>query len=182
MQRFVIVTVAVIIGVIASQLFFSDKPSSPASEPQIVEQENHAPQEQPANNETLSTQAANPFAELISKSADGAEVFIIEPVDGAQVTSPLTVKFGIKNMVLAKAGEDVESSGHHHLLIDLQELPNLSAPLPATDQLIHFGGAQTETTIELEPGEHTLQLLLGNYLHIPHDEPVLSEKITINVQ
>lgn len=119
---------------------------------------------------------------LISKAAEGADVFIMEPGDGTVVSSPVTVKFGITNMTVAKAGDDVEFSGHHHLLIDLEELPPMDAPLPATDQIIHFGGAQTETTIELEPGEHTLQLLLGNYLHIPHDKPVLSKKITITVE
>ena len=119
---------------------------------------------------------------LISKSTEGAKVFIIEPANGATVTSPVTVKFGIENMTLAKAGDNVEFSGHHHLLINIDELPALDAPLPATDQLIHFGGAQTETTVELPAGQHTLQLLLGNYLHIPHDTPVISEKITITVE
>lgn len=128
------------------------------------------------------TTAPNPFAELISAAADGAEVFIIKPKNGATVSSPLTVKFGIRNMLVAKAGDQTEFSGHHHLLINLEELPKLDAPLPATDQIVHFGGAQTETTIELEAGENTLQLLLGNYLHIPHNTPVLSEKISITVE
>lgn len=124
----------------------------------------------------------NPFSSLLSEAADGAEVFIIEPVDGATVSSPITVKFGIRNMTVAKAGDQTEFSGHHHLLINLDQLPNLQAPLPATDQIIHFGGAQTETTINLTPGEHSLQLLLGNYVHIPHKQAVLSKKITIDVQ
>ncbi len=119
---------------------------------------------------------------LISTSPDGADVFIMEPGDGATVSSPVTVKFGITNMTVAKAGDNQANSGHHHLLINLETLPPMDAPLPATDQIIHFGGAQTETVIELEPGQHSLQLLLGNYLHIPHDKPVLSKKITINVE
>lgn len=124
----------------------------------------------------------NPFSSLISEAADGAEVFIIEPADGAFVSSPVTIKFGIRNMTVAKAGDQTEFSGHHHLLINLEQLPNLQAPLPATDQIIHFGGAQTETTIELTPGVHSLQLLLGNYAHIPHQQAVLSKKITVTVQ
>ena len=133
----------------------------------------------------ISLETAEPdsaFQDLISKSAANADVFILEPGNGTTVSSPVTVKFGITNMTVAKAGENVKFSGHHHLLINLGDLPDMTAPLPATDQVIHFGGAQTETTIELEPGEHTLQLLLGNYLHIPHDKPVLSKKITITVE
>ena len=85
-------------------------------------------------------------------------------------------------MQVAAAGTNIENSGHHHLLIDMDELPDLSTPLPATEQLVHFGKGQTETQIELSAGTHTLQLLLGNYLHIPHDAPVISKKITITVQ
>ena len=135
----------------------------------------------PSDTDSL-PQAPSGESSLISKSAEGAEVFIIEPGDGSVVSSPVTVKFGATNMAIVKAGDNQEHSGHHHLLIDLEELPPLDAPLPATEQLIHFGGGQTETTIELPPGEHTLQLLLGNYLHIPHDKPVLSKKITITVE
>jgi len=119
---------------------------------------------------------------LISSAPEGADVFILEPGHGTTVSSPVTVKFGITNMIVAKAGDNQPNSGHHHLLIDLEELPAMDSPLPATDQIIHFGGAQTETVVELEPGEHTLQLLLGNYLHIPHDQPVLSKRITITVE
>jgi len=119
---------------------------------------------------------------LISSSPDNAAVFIMEPGDGSTVTSPVTVKFGITNMTVAPAGDNQPNSGHHHLLIDLTTLPDMTQPLPATEQIIHFGGGQTETTVELAPGEHTLQLLLGNYLHIPHDKPVLSKKITVTVE
>lgn len=145
-----------------------------------VEPEQSKPQE--VTPDAKATSEPNPFSALVSEAADGAEVFIIEPLAGAVVTSPITVKFGIRNMSVAKAGDQTEYSGHHHLLINLDELPNLGAPLPATEQIIHFGGAQTETSVELAPGKHTLQLLLGNYAHIPHDKPVLSEKISITVQ
>ena len=119
---------------------------------------------------------------LISTSPENAAVFIIEPSDGAVVSSPVTIKFGVSNMVIAPAGKNIENSGHHHLLLNLDTLPDLSLPLPATDRIIHFGKGQTQTTVNLEPGINSLQLLLGNYLHIPHDKPVLSKKITVTVQ
>jgi len=136
----------------------------------------------PSPGQQASSQANDAFRGLITKSAPGADVFIMEPGDGSTVSSPLTVKFGITNMTLAKAGDNVDLSGHHHLLIDVDELPSMTAPLPASEKIIHFGGAQTETTVELTPGQHTLQLILGNYLHIPHDTPVMSKKITITVE
>lgn len=110
------------------------------------------------------------------------QVYIISPADGAVVSSPVTIRFGLTGMGVAPAGSDIDNTGHHHLLINMDELPDFGLPLPSTDQLIHFGGGQTETTIELESGEHSLQLLLGNYAHIPHDPPLLSEKITITVE
>ena len=119
---------------------------------------------------------------LISNAADNAVVFIMQPGDGSTVSSPLTVKFGITNMSVSPAGIDQPNSGHHHLLIDLIELPDMTEPLPTTDNIVHFGKGQTETTLILEPGEHSLQLLLGNYLHIPHDQPVISKKIHITVE
>lgn len=119
---------------------------------------------------------------LISSAPVNASVSIVEPMDGAVLSSPISIKFGITNMQVAAAGTNIENSGHHHLLIDMDELPDLTMPLPATEQLVHFGKGQTETQIELSAGTHTLQLLLGNYLHIPHDAPVISEKITITVQ
>lgn len=110
-------------------------------------------------------------------------VYIITPLDGEEVTSPVTVRFGLKGQGVAPAGVDKPNTGHHHLLIDVDELPPLEAPLPAIEnKIVHFGGGQTETTIELSPGTHTLQLILGDYLHIPHDPPVISKKITITVK
>jgi Domain of unknown function (DUF4399) len=114
-------------------------------------------------------------------SPAGAEVYFIAPQDGATVTSPVTVKFGLKGMGVAPAGIALENTGHHHLLIDT-ELPPLDAPIPAGAQHVHFGKGQTETTIELEPGKHTLQLVLGDQLHIPHEPALISKKITVTVK
>lgn len=119
---------------------------------------------------------------LVSKAPAEAKVYFIEPANGATVSSTFTVKFGLSGMGVAPAGTDKENTGHHHILIDMAELPDMTKPLPANDHVKHFGGGQTETTLTLESGEHTLQLLLGNHLHIPHDEPVLSERITITVE
>ena len=115
-------------------------------------------------------------------SPPGAAVYIISPADGATVSSPVTVQFGLKGMGVAPAGIEKDKTGHHHLLIDVAELPPLDEPIPADANHKHFGGGQTEVTLELPPGTHTLQLLLGDQNHIPHEPPVLSEKITITVQ
>ena len=111
----------------------------------------------------------------------GAEAYIISPHDGAKVHGPVLVQFGLKGMGIAPAGVKAENTGHHHLLIDTDPPADLGAPLPATEQIVHFGKGQTETTLHLAPGKHTLQLLLGDQNHVPHQPPVLSKKITITV-
>jgi len=113
---------------------------------------------------------------------EGAQAYIISPQDGDTVSSPVTVVFGLRGIGVAPAGVQQANTGHHHLLIDLEEPENYSLPLPTTDQVVHFGGGQTEATIELEPGEHTLRLVLGDHLHIPHEPPVMSEIVTITVE
>jgi len=100
---------------------------------------------------------------------------------GEQVTSPVRVRFGLSGMGVAPAGIEAANTGHHHLLIDVDSLPDLSQPLPATDHVKHFGKGQTEVQIELSPGQHTLQLVLGDYLHRPHSQPLMSKPITITV-
>lgn len=111
---------------------------------------------------------------------EGARVFFITPADGDTVSSPVTVEFGIEGMQVVRAGDSTPDSGHHHLLVDTG-LPNLDLPVPADGSHIHFGDASTSTELALEPGRHTLQLLLGDHLHVPHDPPVMSERITITV-
>ena len=112
----------------------------------------------------------------------GAEVYIVSPKDGARVKSPVTVVFGLKGMGIAPAGIKFDNSGHHHLLIDSDLPADLSQPLAANEKSVHFGKGQTESSVTLPPGKHTLQLVLGDSLHIPHDPPVVSKKITITVE
>ena len=115
-------------------------------------------------------------------SPEGAQAYIISPANGEVVSSPVTVKFGLMGMGVAPAGTDKAKTGHHHLLINLDKLPALDKPVPSDAQHKHFGGGQTQTTLELAPGKHTLQLILGDKAHIPHNPPVISEKITITVK
>ena len=130
----------------------------------------------------LALLAAPAAAELPRQPApEGAAVYFISPADGAVVSSPVTVKFGLRGMGVAPAGLDHPHTGHHHLLLG-SPVVDMGLPLPKTEQIRHFGGGQTETSLELAPGAHTLQLLLGDYLHIPHDPPVVSEAIAITVE
>jgi hypothetical protein len=113
----------------------------------------------------------------------GAEVYFIAPQNGAKLHSPVTIKFGLKGMGIAPAGIKFDNTGHHHLLVDtdFSEL-KLDAPMPATDKIVHFGKGQTETTLTLAPGKHTLQLVFADYLHQSFDPPLHSKKITITVE
>ena len=134
-----------------------------------------APAEMPA------PAAAPPAPAVMRTSAPaGAEAYIIAPANGATVTSPVTVAFGLRGIGVAPAGIDLPNTGHHHLLIDT-ELANFDSPIPANAQHVHFGLGQTETTVELAPGRHELRLVLGDHLHIPHDPPVTSDVVTITV-
>ena len=132
----------------------------------------------PANQETMST------ALLRTPSPEGASVYVVSPRDAASgiPAGEVTVVFGLKGMGVAPAGIEFPDTGHHHLLINAKETPRLDVPIPADENHIHFGKGQTETTLNLEPGTYTLQLVLGDHLHIPHDPPVMSEKVTITVK
>jgi len=111
-----------------------------------------------------------------------AYVYIGWPNDGEVVrTTHLKVWFGTRNFGVAPAGTNKANTGHHHLLIDVP-LPPLDQPIPNDKNHLHFGLGQTETYIDLPPGTHTLQLLMGDADHIPHDPPVMSKKITIHVR
>ena len=116
-----------------------------------------------------------------SPAPPGVELYFVSPQDGAALTNPVTVRFGLKGMGIAPAGIAMENTGHHHLLIDT-ELPPLDRPVPADAQHVHFGKGQTEAVVTLAPGPHRLQLLLGDHLHLPHDPPVVSKVIAITVR
>ena len=124
---------------------------------------------------------------LLGARAAGAEpderrVFFIGLDDKAVVNNPVLVRFGVHGMKVVPAGEAQPDAGHHHLLIDVDELPPLDQPLPATEQIVHFGQGQSQTELSLSPGQHSLQLLFADHLHVPHDPPVMSKKIVIHVR
>jgi Domain of unknown function (DUF4399) len=116
-----------------------------------------------------------------STAPAGARLYFITPADGATVKSPVRIEFGLDGMDVVPAGTVAPMSGHHHVIIDA-ELPPMNLPIPADEHNVHFGDGRTATELPLEPGQHTLQLLLGDHLHIPHQPPVTSEKITITVE
>lgn len=128
----------------------------------------------------LTLMCAGAFADQLP-SAPGTEVYIISPQDGAKVKSPVTVVFGLKGMGIAPAGVKFDNTGHHHLLLDTDVPKDLTLPLPVTDNIRHFGKGQTETSLELTPGKHTLQLLLADFTHTPFTPNVVSKKVTITV-
>ena len=126
-------------------------------------------------------------AEGLNESAsENAKVFIVEPTDNQIFTieqaKKINVVFGSKNISIKPAGELVPNSGHHHLLINIDLLPDLSMPIPASDQFIHFGKGQESTVIDLPKGRHKLQLILGNHVHVPHKPPVMSDPIYVEVK
>jgi len=118
----------------------------------------------------------------VTKAPVDVAVYIISPGDGASAGQEFTVRFGLKGMGVAPAGVVKERTGHHHLLVDVRELPPAGQPIPKDDNHLHFGGGQTEATLKLKPGTHTLQLELGDENHIPFDPPLVSKRITIHVK
>ena len=138
-------------------------------------------QQEPETAATAEMPAAEPVALPKTAAPEGARVFFITPADGDTVPNPVRVEFGIEGMSVVAAGVNEQHSGHHHLIIDAG-LPDLGMPIPADANYIHFGDGSTFTELTLAPGVHTLQLLLGDHLHIPHDPPVMSETITITVE
>lgn len=142
------------------------------------QQEPTSPAEPPA-----AAAAPAPTASLPRTPAPaGASAYIIAPADGARVTNPVRVVFGLKGFGVAPAGVERPDAGHHHLLVDAGLPANLGMPLPNDERHRHFGGGQTEVELTLAPGRHTLQLVLGDHLHVPHDPPIASAVVTIEVQ
>ncbi len=129
------------------------------------------------------------FAGGTTPAPSEAQVYFANLDDGATVSSPFTVVFGLKGMGVAPSGVEKASTGHHHLLIDRPPLgqgedgaDELAYGLPSDENHRHFGGGQTEVTLDLAPGQHTLQLVLGDHAHVPHATPVVSPVITITVE
>lgn len=138
------------------------------------------------NNKALLLTAASAllFSNVLmasTPSPDGAKAYIISPANGSTVSSPVKVQFGLKGMGVAPAGVDKAKTGHHHLLIDT-DVPAMDKPIPKDAKHKHFGGGQTEVMLDLKPGKHTIQLLLGDKGHMPHSPAVMSEKVTITVK
>ena len=116
-------------------------------------------------------------------SPEGAKVYFVNLSDGDTVKSPVFIQFGLSGMGIAPAGVEKENTGHHHLIInEAIEGEELEYAVPADEQHIHFGKGQTEATVELPAGTHTLQLVLGDWSHVPHDKPVMSERISVTVK
>lgn len=110
-----------------------------------------------------------------------AVVYIITPRDGQRVRSPITVRFGLRNMGVTRAGDTTPNMGHHHLLVDVTDPVEPNEPLPTDRKHLHFGAGQTETQLDLPPGKHTLQLVLGDAEHKPFNPVVASNRVTITV-
>lgn len=114
-------------------------------------------------------------------SADGTTVAFANLSDGDVVPPAFVVRFTISGMGIAPAGSQIENTGHFHLLIDMPGAPDFNQPLPANDHIRHYGKGQTQDELGLAEGKHTLQLLLADHAHVPHDPPVMSDVITIVV-
>ena len=137
-----------------------------------------------AQSESAKNAKAKALAKIgmdVTPSPAGAKVYFIEPKNGAEVKGPVKVVFGLAGMGVAPAGTQKDNTGHHHLVIDGAAF-DATRPLPVSDQIKHFGNGQTETTVTLAPGKHTLQLVLGDWKHQPHSPAVISETITITVK
>ncbi|WP_424967744.1 DUF4399 domain-containing protein [Dinoroseobacter sp. S375] len=120
---------------------------------------------------------------------EGAAVYFVNLEDGATVSSPVTIVFGLEGMGVAPAGTEKDKTGHHHLLLNRAKLgegpdgaDELLYGIPADDNHIHFGGGQTQVTIDLPAGTHTMQLVLGDLNHVPHDPPIMTEVISVTVE
>lgn len=134
----------------------------------------------------LFTYSAEPYSTAsatirIIFQAEKPAVYIISPADGAMVSNPVTIKFGVRNFGVAPAEVLHKNTGHHHLIVDAP-LPEITQPIPFDEHHIHFNGGETETQVELAAGKHTLQLLLGDFSHTPHSRPLYSDVITVTVQ
>lgn len=116
-------------------------------------------------------------------AAEGAEVYFVSPAEGATVANPVTFRFGLRNKGVAPANVEWPNTGHHHLFINVDPATHdMNESIPATEDILHFGGGQTEVTLDLPAGTHSFWLLLGDHNHIPHDPPVMSAPLTLTVR
>jgi hypothetical protein len=115
-------------------------------------------------------------------SPKDAYLYFVWPQSGTVIKGAFWCRFGLRNMGVTRAGDDFANSGHHHLLVDVNEPLNVNEPIPQDKSHLHFGAGQTEARIELPPGKHTLQLVLGDHKHYPFNPPVVSQKITITIK
>jgi hypothetical protein len=125
---------------------------------------------------------ASVMAMAATPAPEGAKVSIISPADGATVDKTFTVKFGVEGIQLAPAGDQTPNTGHHHLLIDVDQPIAAGQVIPADANHVHFGKAQTEAEVTLAPGKHTLQLELADKNHMTFEPVIVSKKITVNVK
>ena len=121
------------------------------------------------------------YAQATPAPAD-AYLYFVWPQDGTTIKGAFWARFGLRNMGVTQAGSNAPNAGHHHLLVDVNEPLQTNEPIPQDKAHLHFGAGQTEARIELPPGKHTLQLVLGDAKHIPFNPPVVSKKITITVK
>lgn len=142
----------------------------------------HVPHDPPVMSEKITVEVeAAPLEKPRTAAAPNARVFFIGLQDGATIPARSIVRFGSENIAIAAAGTKQDNAGHHHLLVDT-ELPSLDREIPSDFNHLHFGRGQTETELSLSPGEHTLQLLFADHEHVPHDPPVMSQKIRVRVE
>lgn len=147
----------------------------------------HVPHDPPLMSKQIHVVAVEGGAAPASETGGGrtpappdAVVYFIYPHNGERIYPNSTIRFGLTNMGVAPAGVQKPNTGHHHLLIDVDP-PAVDVPIPNDPNHLHFGGGQTEKKITLKPGKHTLQLVLGDSRHIPHDPPVMSPRIEVIV-
>ena len=117
-----------------------------------------------------------------TKAPSDAYLYFVWPQDGTTIKGAFWARFGLRNMGVTQAGSEAPNAGHHHLLIDVNEPLDTNEPIPQDKSHLHFGAGQTEARIELPPGRHTLQLVLGDAKHFPFNPPIVSKKITITVR
>ena len=141
---------------------------------------NHVPHDPPVVSERITVEVSAAPEKPRSAAAPGARVFFIDLQDGATIPSRAKIRFGAEGIAVTPAGTTSQNGGHHHLLVDT-ELPALDREIPSDFNHLHFGRGQTEVELSLPPGEHTLQLLMGDHEHVPHDPPVVSQRIRVRV-